>query len=271
MGNTNSNQHQQLKGKRIAFTGFRDPVLTKIIEAAGCHVMTNVSMTTDLLVHSGYAPSAKAKKWAKRGVAIIQLWRFAEEWMTAAQKKAYRNVVDKKTGPVLSGHFFETHDNGGRAFQVIVNTSKKRFSVYERMKNDVIEEPMFATLTVKPTAFLKYWIGKDSKDNDGAAFGHGNSMLFQLTKKKYMFVGRYVFTFESEQIISYHSPIGGSDVPYPYAIGENNTYLMIEQVYVPNHSQKNKDPYDDYYTNKTTKSNAFKKFRSTMIRKRLDY
>jgi hypothetical protein len=64
----------------------------------------------------------------------------------------------------------------------------------------------------------------------------GNSILLQVSNT-YLFIGYKIFTFEVEEgdeIVSYYSPVGNNSVPYPYAIGKKNTYLLIEEVYVPN-------------------------------------
>jgi hypothetical protein len=66
-----------------------------------------------------------------------------------------------------------------------------------------------------------------------------------------MYIGDAVKTFEpikDDLILDYQSPIGNSDVPYPYAVGEKYTYLMIENVYIDNAAlNKKEDPYKQYY------------------------
>jgi hypothetical protein len=54
--------------------------------------------------------------------------------------------------------------------------------------------------------------------------------------------------------MSYYSPVGNNDVPYPYAIdSKNNYYLMIEDVILNNTKElinfliNNNDPYEYYY------------------------
>jgi hypothetical protein len=62
----------------------------------------------------------------------------------------------------------------------------------------------------------------------------GNSVLIKLgtndDKYEYVYIGSEIFNFTTEdEILEYHSPIGNSDVPYPYAVGAKNTYLMLDQ------------------------------------------
>lgn len=112
------------------------------------------------------------------------------------------------------------------------------------------------------TEFLKYSFDKIfigiSKLNKMTKYsgGHGskfdgNSILFSLKEEplKYMFIGKYIFTFFAKsEIVEYWSPVGNNDVPYPYAIDINgNFYLMIEQVYLKLDDEFKDDPYDEYY------------------------
>ena len=67
--------------------------------------------------------------------------------------------------------------------------------------------------------------------------------------------------FKTEDVINeYFSPIGNADVPYPYAVGTENVYLMIEDAYTSLSNFANRrpvtvfqqeatdqDPYQTYY------------------------
>jgi len=71
----------------------------------------------------------------------------------------------------------------------------------------------------------------------------------------YVYIGSEIFSFQTNcKIISYVSPVGNNDVPYPYAIDENdNVYLIIENVVIKNNSIVKQqmcnydNPYDYYY------------------------
>ena len=64
-----------------------------------------------------------------------------------------------------------------------------------------------------------------------------------------------IYSFVSEsQIVRYESPVGNNDVPYPYAVNEDNdTFLLAENVIIMhdekvNQKMKNyENPYDYYY------------------------
>jgi hypothetical protein len=97
----------------------------------------------------------------------------------------------------------------------------------------------------------------------------GNSMLFELPHtpgapgagaRRYVFVGTCVLAFGTRSpIVSFVSPVGNSDVPYPYAVDRAGVvYLLIEGVTLTTGLPTGKDrdadspaysedPYDFYY------------------------
>jgi|TARA_B110000305_G_C19114205_1_gene481206 hypothetical protein len=109
------------------------------------------------------------------------------------------------------------------------------------------------------------FIGKSPKNKStilsggyGAKF-IGNSILLQITKNKYVFICDKIFSFTSKsEIKKFVSPVGNSDVPYPYAVDvDGRYYLMIEDVIIDkiiNIKKYNNDPYDFYYKNITVKN-----------------
>jgi hypothetical protein len=106
---------------------------------------------------------------------------------------------------------------------------------------------MYSKFVVKPTPYNKIFVGKSPKE--GRQFD-GNSMLFELSPFNYMYIGESVYTFKTSDVIKkYVSRVGNNDVPYPYAVGTDNTYLMIENVFIPNSviSQAKSDPYEYLY------------------------
>jgi hypothetical protein len=113
--------------------------------------------------------------------------------------------------------------------------------------------------------YFKYkniFIGKSPKnprtifsDGYGAKFT-GNSILLQITKNKYVFIGNKIFSFTSKsEIKKFVSPVGNNDLPYPYAIDIGGRYyLMIEDVIIDkitNIKKYDNDPYEFYYNNRT--------------------
>jgi len=150
------------------------------------------------------------------------------------------------------------HDNGNTPFKVIIYDNIVK--IFDNTTNE------------KLITFFsnKIFIG-ESKYNPTTNFSvaydpdfRGNSILLKLDENEYEFIGKEIFSFQTlGNIVKYESPIGNSDVSYPYAIDEfGNIYLLIEDVILKHNEQlrnilqNNKDPYDYYYKNRIiTKSN----------------
>jgi len=154
---------------------------------------------------------------------------------------------------------YETHDNGGRPFKVVVsgnNVNVFREDCdgydYDDNTNKYDNNPSF---TFEPT---QIFIGKSSY-NRMTAFsgGHGsefdgNSILLKIKDRTYVYIGCCIFSFDAiDEIVEYQSPVGNNDVPYPYAIDATGRYyLLIENVIIMNGvSGMNEydNPYDYYY------------------------
>jgi hypothetical protein len=122
------------------------------------------------------------------------------------------------------------HDNGGRPFKVGVVGDQ--VMIYNRIDDDddgyyMYEEPPAATLTA-----LRVFPGECP---DGTRC-LGNTVVVQTGLLEYIHVGGSIFRFRTlSPIVSYMSPIGNSDVPYPYATDEGgNVYLLAEDVVLLN-------------------------------------
>ena len=80
----------------------------------------------------------------------------------------------------------------------------------------------------------------------------GNTLLLELAPLRYLCVcNTGVFEFSTppgDEIVRYVSVMGNNAVPYPYAVGKKNTYLMIEDVFIPNDlAAQRGDPYQVFY------------------------
>jgi hypothetical protein len=137
------------------------------------------------------------------------------------------------------------HNNGGRPYKVEID--KTNVKIYKRQINNEEDYENKEYKTYKPE---KIFIGKSPKNKMTTySGGHGkkfdgNSILLQLTKYSYTYIGSEIYTFRTDsEIIDYVSPIGNSDVPYPYAIDSNGYYyLMLENIKI-----KVPEKYDDCY------------------------
>ena len=147
------------------------------------------------------------------------------------------------------------HDNGGRPFKIVIkdnNVSIFKKKNYDETTNDIIysKKPIINLINIDDI-----FIGKSPKNEMTIFSGgygknfDGNSILVHIKNNEYIYIGSEIFSFNSfAEIIYYYSPVGNSDVPYPYAIDKkNNYYLMIEDVVINKISNSFDDPYNYYY------------------------
>lgn len=162
---------------------------------------------------------------------------------------------------------YETHDNGGRPFVVeltLVDDAFYNVQVFKNVYDNATDTYNQETNPLITFEGVQVWIGyspdcKTTRYSGG--YGpkfDGNSFLIcdDAEALKYTFIGESIFSFHASMpIVAYHSPVGNSDVPYPYAIDcEGHFYLMIENVemHPPNGQSFDTDPdrfcpYDRYY------------------------
>ena len=124
---------------------------------------------------------------------------------------------------------YKTHDNGGRPYKLIANS--KGIRILSWVPGENVDEDEYEDYKMI-TKFKGYWSGFDSEFCCKYE-AHGNSILIQLSKTQYMFVGHCIYTFESnEEILDYVTPLGNNDVPYPVAYSKSRVYFMLDRVYI---------------------------------------
>eukprot|EP01124_Arcella_intermedia_P033303 TRINITY_DN7950_c0_g1_i1.p1 TRINITY_DN7950_c0_g1~~TRINITY_DN7950_c0_g1_i1.p1 ORF type:complete len:158 (+),score=13.89 TRINITY_DN7950_c0_g1_i1:74-547(+) len=141
---------------------------------------------------------------------------------------------------------YETHDNGGRPFLVEVSPKLVEAFLLGQQR-----------LVLHLEDYKRVFIG----DHPSGPYP-GNTLLVQTSDNKYTYVGESIYVFrveDGDQIVEYHSPVGNSDVPYPYAIGKVNTYFMLDREWISNKSLNlKKDGYDQFYSHKQSVKRPFK-------------
>ena len=270
----------KLGNSNVAFTGFRDAELQRKIETGGGRVVSKVSKDTDVLVVAGSkgVASQKARQARALGVRVMQKDEFVQKYFEGWLARLFKG----SNTTIASETCYTTLDNGGRPFKVCSNASK--FWVFVaalHQKNNDDEVPQtYDKIVVDPTVYKRMFVGKSPRNSMTRFSGgygprfDGNSMLFELADGSYMHIGDRVKTFKAapgDVVKRYVSPVGSSSVPYPYAEGEKYTYLMREDVRIPNAalptaSASNDDPYD---LSRDTKHNKATSMRSRTIHKRL--
>lgn len=166
------------------------------------------------------------------------------------------NPQSQCLGAAQNYQVYETHNNGGRPFEVVVTTSKIFVLANDEDSDSNLEPEHILTVS----DYKHVFIGFDPGFIDAA----GNSFLVWTKEDDYVYIGDKVFRFklEHDTVVDYFSPIGNNDVPYPYAITANNRiYLMLEHVSIQNHTgiqlystyhgfdDVEDDPYSKYYEN----------------------
>jgi len=123
---------------------------------------------------------------------------------------------------------YMVHDNGGRPFKVLID--KKSIKIYTHDMYNKPDSYDYKFSTKNYTKLLKtinsyegVFVGSDM-----GRFGLGNSILVHIKDRIYIFIGWNVVQIETkEPIISYASPIGNSDVPFPEPTGSLNEVTIV--------------------------------------------
>jgi hypothetical protein len=155
---------------------------------------------------------------------------------------------------MLNIRIYNTHDNGDRPFSVeIRDMSHNKYIVKVSSESNVmVFDAVNVFVGTSPLNLMTEFSGGHGDKFDG------NSILINTKQNEYIFIGDQIFRFNTESpVISYMSPIGNNDVPYPFAILENGEiYLMIENVVLTNTNSlteylgiQGNDPYSYYYDN----------------------
>ena len=187
-------------------------------------------------------------------------------WKIVKNKKGTKRWQKEKNGEVrktqknkvnIKGKTYFTHDNGGRPFMVVVNGNNVDIYTYSKdfSFDRKLEKKDYNVLVKSYKNVKKIFIGKSIKGDDmyasfpnnpaGAAkAGLGNSILLNLSGNKYVFIGEFVYEFDTpDHIEEFYSMIGNSDVPYPVAVGEKNVYFLIQK---GNYGYLSRDHFEDF-------------------------
>jgi len=155
------------------------------------------------------------------------------------------NSTRKATTSKVNGKAYKIHDNGNRPFTVVDNKKEKRVTIF-----NVEMTPKPELVKLKEFKYLSFWPGSPVSNSFGD-WEPGNTVVIQKDKSNYVFVNREVQEFQLEkgdEVVTYMSPIGNNDVPYPYIIGKTYVYLLLEAATLPKESLDLKqDVYAQYY------------------------
>lgn len=154
-----------------------------------------------------------------------------KEWKVSLEKRKQELVGMKNTKSFISydkalksKKEYCVHDNGGRPFKVVVDKNGIRILKLIGFEDDeyIYDEKKAIRKLEK---FLGYWSGFDSSPNEM----HENSILIQVTKHNYIFVGENIYSFViNDQVRDYISYMGSSNVPYPIAYTDDYVIFLTD-------------------------------------------
>jgi hypothetical protein len=154
------------------------------------------------------------------------------------------------------GRKYDTHDNSGHPFLVIIGPKTSHVTVYKRTDmSDFLpkthHKDIFLDIYEKVVKVIKnpqkVFIGKCKyHDECTSCLGNnkklnsqrndGNSILVKISADTYIQIGTTIFSFQcqkGDEIIKYHSEVAGSDLSYPIAEGRKYIYDMIFLTVIP--------------------------------------
>lgn len=146
---------------------------------------------------------------------------------------------------------FTTTGNYCDCYRVIIRPKTKTFEVkvWDEKYYDSTEKDRYIKVALPRTKYSRCFVGNDAGDSSFK----GNTMLFELSTKSYIYIGDYIYEFRAQDTIeTYRSDVGNSRVPYPFAVGNKYVYLMLEHAIVPKSKlSDDSDPYSQFYEDAT--------------------
>jgi hypothetical protein len=146
---------------------------------------------------------------------------------------------------------YEVHDNYDRPFKVVVEKTKVTvFDIRKDAEGTLVK-------TYKPIKiFVGHSTGRMSMSDHTPAQARefeGNSILLQLSPRKFAYVGHEIYEFvTTDEPVAYFSLVGNNDVPYPVLLGTKEVYMMLDHKHVRREDFPEKftdweDAYATYY------------------------
>ena len=163
------------------------------------------------------------KKNVIKKYKIIQTYS-QKKSATRATKSKRKKSKKSKTSKKVTGKKYFIFDNGGRPYKVVIKGKGLDIFTYNDENYDD-----YPVLVKSYRKLNKIFIPKGIDDRGKAwSGGKGNTILAHISGNRYLFIGPWIYEFETkDKIVEYHSQVGNSGVPYPLAVGEKNVYFLI--------------------------------------------
>ena len=139
---------------------------------------------------------------------------------------------------MIAGPTYVTRDNGGRPFEVYLPAAAapEAFISNCETKELLLRVP-----------YRERWVGLHEFGRE-TPYGLGNSLLFHLEERKFLYVGECVYEFsldDGEQVTKFVSNLENNDVVYSYCITNNDRILFLSTVSGYFNPERNMDKVRD--------------------------
>ena len=153
-------------------------------------------------------------------------------------KRTAKRTAKTKAKTQRCKKVYKILDNGGTPFVVEITSTTVCVERHQTQGNKEIFE----------TPYEHVFLGEKGRLKD-AIYQKGSSILVCIKENHYVYIGSEIYSFTTtEPILFYESPVGSSSVPYPYAVGKEYTYFMLDKEKVPNELlDVKKDAYGQFY------------------------
>jgi hypothetical protein len=228
------------------------------------------SIVISFIIISIYMTTRKIKLTKINNINKINNISLKYKDNTKLQKQTFdilQNITNKKNNKKC----YITNYNGMRPYKIIIESNNK-VKIYENINpDDWSNNNIFhknPLMTINPE---KIFIGRSNLSKMtqlSGTFGDseydGNTLLFKMKNNIYIYIDLRIFSFKALADINiFVSPVGGNNIPYPFAIDiDNNTYLLGKDLIIKNYKypipcDEYDDPYIFYYNNKEINKEDF--------------
>ena len=143
---------------------------------------------------------------------------------------------DLKTPGLNNPETYVLTHNRFNTYMVLIFSDLKKAQIYKIPYRDSPHQEIEIVMSFD----YLYVFGPDENNKNG-------NFLFEIEDKKYIHVGKELFSFETnDEIVDYFSEHGNNDVKYSFAYGKENIYFMLEQKHIPIQEYQNSTIKNEY-------------------------
>jgi hypothetical protein len=198
--------------------------------------------------YEGTEPSPKGMGYCAHAekVGSIRKGKDGNTWIVKTVRNGIKRWIkfSEESKINLKGYKkYFIHNNGGRPYLVYNKGNSVYIYKSDKSREEKKDNDLDYNKLEKHIDALKVFIGKSpdmkmtrSSGTNNKINTDGNTILLHLDSKssankinhKYMIISECIkiFTTNDDEITYYFSPIGNSDVPYPFAIGKKYVYVL---------------------------------------------